>query len=523
MDPVFDALFLGIDLSTQKLKAVILNSCLVIVDELIVDFDADLPHFNTKNGVLHGKDGLSVTSPVLMWVQAMDMLLEKLNKSVVDVSKIVAIGGCGQQHGTVYLNKGFSGILHDISPLETFYDSLKGSFSVLNSPIWMDNSTREYCDLMEDIIGGPEKLSILTGSRAYPRFSVHHINKLAQDDREVYDNTEKVCLVSNFVASLFIGQYAPIDFSDGSGMNLLDITKKCWVPTLSNMYGVDVSSKLGTPTSTTSPLGTISNYLVQRYGFSHECKVSSFTGDNPATLAGLCLSCNDLALSLGTSDVVIGLCDKASPSVNGHVFVSPLDPNQHMFILCYKNGSLVREEFRDRFCSWSWSEMDEIILSPEPSNAVGIYLPLPEIIPPDLVGEFTSSDLTAHQKVQTLVEGQLLAKKLHLAKLGYKQRAGSKLVAVGGGAASSGILQTAAHVLNMNVYTLPSADVAAVGGAYLGYIQTHGMERFQQVIETKSDLTLMCKPDADRVAHYEKLAVEYAELERKAIAARFQK
>jgi len=30
------------------------------------------------------------------------------------------------------------------------------------------------------------------------------------------------------MASIFIGKYAPIDTSDGSGMNLLDINTKKW-------------------------------------------------------------------------------------------------------------------------------------------------------------------------------------------------------------------------------------------------------------------------------------------------------
>ena len=34
--------------------------------------------------------------------------------------------------------------------------------------------------------------------------------------------------MSNFIASLFLGDYAPIDWSDGSGMNLLNICTKDW-------------------------------------------------------------------------------------------------------------------------------------------------------------------------------------------------------------------------------------------------------------------------------------------------------
>ena len=41
-------------------------------------------------------------------------------------------------------------------------------------------------------------------------------------DNEKWSQTESVSLISSFVVSLLVGTYAPIDFSDGSGMNVLD-------------------------------------------------------------------------------------------------------------------------------------------------------------------------------------------------------------------------------------------------------------------------------------------------------------
>ena len=50
----------------------------------------------------------------------------------------------------------------------------------------------------------------------------------------------------------------------------------------------ELSEKLGVPVPSHEKLGCVSNYFVDRYGFSPDCSVVAFTGDNPASLAGNC-------------------------------------------------------------------------------------------------------------------------------------------------------------------------------------------------------------------------------------------
>lgn len=73
----------------------------ILLDILLYRFDVDLPEFHTKDGVIRHPDGVSITSPTLMWVKALDLMLMQLS-SAINVSDIRMVSGTAQQHGSVY-------------------------------------------------------------------------------------------------------------------------------------------------------------------------------------------------------------------------------------------------------------------------------------------------------------------------------------------------------------------------------------------------------------------------------------
>lgn len=91
-----DPLFLGLDISTQQLKAVVTNGDGAPTRHAAVQFDRDLPRYGTANGAIRGPDQGEVTSPVEMWLEAVDLLLEKLRNSGVDFRAIRAVSGAAQ-------------------------------------------------------------------------------------------------------------------------------------------------------------------------------------------------------------------------------------------------------------------------------------------------------------------------------------------------------------------------------------------------------------------------------------------
>lgn len=50
----------------------------------------------THGGVLVRGDGVTVTAPTIMWVKALDMLMDKLRVAGADFSTIAAISGTAQ-------------------------------------------------------------------------------------------------------------------------------------------------------------------------------------------------------------------------------------------------------------------------------------------------------------------------------------------------------------------------------------------------------------------------------------------
>lgn len=178
---------------------------------------------------------------------------------------------------------------------------------------------------------------------------------------EAYKRTSRISLVSSFLATLFLGKFAPIDISDVCGMNLWNIRKGAWdeklVDLASGKFGAeDLKTKLGfVPEDGGLALGGVSRYFIERYGFSPECTVFPSTGDNPATILALPLREMDVMVSLGTSTTFLMSTPQYKPDPATHFFNSPTTAGLYMFMLCYKNVSSLSAVKRILLTCLGWS------------------------------------------------------------------------------------------------------------------------------------------------------------------------
>lgn len=501
-----DAFYLGMDLSTQQLKMLVVDSSLNKVDEAKFDFDADAKGFEVHKGVMTNEAEGEVFAPVAMWLQALDTVLERLKSQGVDFSKVRGISAAGMQHGSIFWSADAEGLMSSLDPSKGLQTQMDRAFSHPYSPNWQDASTQKECDEFDVALGDEVELANVTGSKAHHRFTGPQILRMQRKHPEAYIKTTRITLVSSWLATMFLGKFAPFDISDVCGMNLWDVKRGDWNPKLLEVaagnYGVaTLKSKLGSvPEDGGVHLGPISKYYVERYGFDPDCTVVASTGDNPSTILALPLRENDAMVSLGTSTTFLMSTPEYKPDPATHFFNSPTTAGLYMFMLCYKNGGLAREKVRDainqqsRAEQNSWDAFDKHLLSTKPlaehdsSTQIGLYFPRPEIIPNLPEGEWhyqynpDTDDLKRTDKVMNspnedariIVESQLLSLRLRSRELVRSPGNGlppqpRRIYLVGGGSRNKAIAQVAGEVLGGSdgVWKLDVGENAcALGSAY---------------------------------------------------------
>lgn len=473
-----------------------------------------------------------------------------------DISKIVAVSASGQQHGSVYWKNGAKAMLAGMSANKgTMKEQLKGAFATPNGPIWMDSSTAAYCERMEELAGGPQNVANISGSRAYERFTASQISKIFDTKKQVYNNTERISLVSSFLPSLLIGAYVSIDGSDACGMNLMDIKSLQWntdlLQAVVNPPGSKLTrdqvtieagllkDKLGAPALSHTNAGGIHSYFQQKYGFSKDCLIVCGSGDNPCTVAGLRLERDgDVGISLGTSDTVFAIIptDKIAPSGDeGHMLRNPVDQNTCMAMLCIKNGSVTRDRVKNNAGVKTWPEFNSLLASRGAGNEgnQGFFWLEPEIIPRynnsavfrfDTEGKQVEAFADAATEIRALVEGQFLSMRVHAAKLGLKQP--RRVIATGGASVNTALLQVIASVFNCDVFTATAGpNTAALGAAFRavqGYLtlQSNRVVPLSSFLEGKEDLKLVASPIVAQAKVYESMLDRFSELEQIALTSK---
>jgi xylulokinase len=469
------ALYLGLDCSTQSLSATIIevrDDRRRVAFERSIEFDDAFPGYGTTNGVRRSPaDPSVVVSSPLMWADALERMMAIVaSESRLDLAELRAISGAGQQHGSVYFDAGAGRALAALDPSRPLGDQIRGCLSHPDSPVWMDTSTSAECTSIEAAVGGPAALARLTGSRAFERFTGPQIRKLFRRDPDTYARTDRVHLVSSYLASLLAGRHAPLEPGDAAGMNLMDIVRCDWAPAALDATAPDLARRLPPIRPSWTPVGVLAPYWARRFGLP-PAKVIVWTGDNPSSLIGAGLvAVGRAGISLGTSDTLFApmRAARVDPSGVSNVFGSPA--GSYMSLVCFSNGSLARDRVRESY-GMTWDGFSRALQSTPPGNDGAVLLPWfePEITPPITnpgVRRYGLDANDAPANIRAVVETQLLAMRRHSAWIGERI---DTIHATGGAAVNRDILQVVADVFDADVYQLAAGNTACLGAALRAY------------------------------------------------------
>ncbi len=460
--------YLGLDASTQSLTAVLIGvdgGICRILDEQSVVYDSDLPRYGTRHGVIREPDS-RVLAPPRMWAEAFEKVLARVARANPGaIRRLAMISGAAQQHGSVYLTRSGLDTLQGLDSrgagVAAQLDA--SAFARELSPVWLDASTGAECEAIEQAVGGADTLEAVTGARAFDRFTGPQIRAFHRRDPAAYEATARVHLVSSFLASLAAGIDAPIEASEASGTNLMDLEQRLWWPAALDAAAPALERRLPPICASTYVLGAVAPFWANRCGLP-AAGITAWTGDNPSTLIGSgIVEPGVLSVSLGTSDTVSAFMDRR-PARGGEGYVAASPLGAYLATTTFSNGSLAREAVREE-SGFTWAQVEQLLEETTPGG--GLVLPwyeaeiTPRVGVPGLrVQDVPSGDKRA--RVRAVVEGQMLSLVRHTR---WMAEAPALVSATGGASVSRGLLQVLADVFAVRVVRPRASNTSALGAA----------------------------------------------------------
>ncbi len=285
-------LYIGVDLGTSAVKLLLVDDNGRILKEATREYPLAFPH-----------PGWSEQEPADWWEGCRDGLKELL--SGIDPKEIAGIGCGGQMHGLVALDADDRVIRPAI--------------------LWNDGRTGEETDYLNTVVG-KEKLSSLTANIAFAGFTAPKILWMKNKEPGNFARIAKIMLPKDYINYKLTGVHA-CDYSDASGMLLLDVEHKKWSPEMLEICGIS-EAQMPKLFESYEVIGTVKPEIAAEFGFSPDVKVVGGAGDNAAA-------------AVGTGTVGEGGCN-ISLGTSGTIFISSkqfgVDPNNALHAFAHADG-----------------------------------------------------------------------------------------------------------------------------------------------------------------------------------------
>ena len=467
--------YIGIDLGTSAVKLLLVDGLGKVINTVSREYPLYFPH-----------PGWSEQNPGDWLGETLGGLKELL--AGVDREQVAGISFSGQMHGLVILDEKDQVIRPAI--------------------LWNDGRTTRETEYLNREIG-KEKLSEWTANIAFAGFTAPKILWVKANEPENFAKIKKIMLPKDYLAYALSGAFCT-DYSDASGMLLLDVKNRCWSKEMMEICGI-TEEMLPRLYESFEAVGCLKPEIAKELGLSQEVKVIAGAGDNAAA-------------AVGTGTVGEGACN-ISLGTSGTIFISSedfgVDKYNALHSFDHANGAyhLMGVMLSAASCNKWW--MDEILKTRDYAGEQKDIKNLGEnkvFFLPYLMGErsphnnplaratFTgmTMDTTREDMTLAVLEGVVfgLRDSLEVAKsLGISIE---RTKISGGGAKSPLWKWLVANIMNLTVEVRPSEEGPGYGAALLAAVGCKEYATIQEGVQSWVQVKETIAPEPELVEKYEK-------------------
>lgn len=467
-------LFIGVDLGTSAVKLLLMDETGKIEKIVSKEYPLYFPH-----------PGWSEQKPEDWFAQTAEGIKELVSEC--DRSEVKGISFGGQMHGLVALDEADNVIRPAI--------------------LWNDGRTGKQTDYLNNVIG-KDKLSRYTANIAFAGFTAPKILWMKENEPENFARIAKIMLPKDYLAYMLSGSFCT-EYSDASGMLLLDVEHKCWSKEMIEICGIR-KEQLPKLYESWEPVGCLKPEIAGELGLPEDVKVIAGAGDNAAAAVGTATvgdgACN---ISLGTSGTLFISSNKFGVDEHNalHSF-DHADGHYHLMGCMLSAASCNKWWMDDILKTKAYQEEQEGITKLGENHVY--YLPylMGERSPHNDPGARAAfigmtMDTTREEMTQAVLEGVTfgLRDSLEVARsLGVNPE---RTKICGGGAKSPLWRKIVANVMNMKVDIIESEEGPGYGAAILAAV---GCGVFPSVEEAAKKLVKVVateEPEPELAAKYE--------------------
>jgi xylulokinase len=437
-------MFLGIDIGTSGVKAVVLDDHGSVVGQGTAALTVQRPH-----PLWSEQDPDAWWKATIAAVQAIDPSVRR---------SVRGVGLAGQMHGATLLDA-------DDKPLRP-------------AILWNDGRCFAECEALERAV--PD-LRTISGNIAMPGFTAPKLLWVRKHEPEVFAKIATVLLPKDYVRLLMTGDKAS-DLSDSAGTLWLDVGGRCWSDEILTACGL-TQAQMPALYEGTEITGSLTAEVAELWGMP-QVPVAAGGSDNAAGAVGVgVVKDGDALLSLGTSGVIFVATDdfRPNPARAVHAFCHALPGMWHQMSVHLSAASCIDWVARITGAAGA-ADLFARAEAAGPASGPEIFLPYlsGERTPhndPEVRGAFLrlDNDTDAGRLSQAVLEGVAFALADGLDVLREAGTTVERLAVIGGGARSRYWGEVIAAAMEVELVYLQGGEVGpALGAARLAQLGVDG-------------------------------------------------